>query len=135
MCNDERKNNNCIEEILNIILILQENANCCDVALESCDKGFLGQYSPQLNYNTRPLMLYLCNGTPLSISIEKDSLAPLSSIFRVEKLDKCCATFRVLIQNNVDGEISYTSTNSFFTVNLGCVCCIKCLNDTYIDNL
>jgi hypothetical protein len=27
----------------------------------------------------------------------------------------------------------YIATNSFFTVNLNCVCILKCLDDTYVD--
>ena len=59
-----------------------------------------------------------------------------SSIFRVEKLDGCCATFRVLAPNPEESccnSIPYIATNSFFTMNLNCVCAIKCLNDTFVD--
>ena len=51
---------------------------------------------------------------------------------RIEKLDGCCATFRVLIAND-DG--TYTSTDSFFTMNLECICCIRCLGDVFIENV
>jgi hypothetical protein len=27
----------------------------------------------------------------------------------------------------------YISTNSFFTMDLSCVCAVKCLSDTYVD--
>ena len=59
-----------------------------------------------------------------------------SNIFRVEKLDGTCATFRVLAPNPQESccnSMPFTSTNSFFTMDLSCVCAIKCLNDTFVD--
>jgi hypothetical protein len=55
-----------------------------------------------------------------------------SQVFRVEKINDCCATFRVLISNE-DG--TYTSTDSFFTMNLECICSIRCLGDTFVENI
>ncbi|MEG0022191.1 MAG: CotY/CotZ family spore coat protein [Bacilli bacterium] len=135
MCNEEKKCNKCVEEILNVILILQENASCFDTNLESCDKGFLGQCSTSFACNTRPVMLYLCNGTALCMPSEKNSVVADSHVFRIEKLDHNCATFRVLSMVEGTDPVCYDSTNSFFTVNLNCVCCIRCLCDTYIDCL
>ena len=31
--------------------------------------------------------------------------------------------------------IPYVATNSFFTMNLNCVCCIRCLNDTFVEGV
>lgn len=129
MCNDNKKCASCIQEILEIILLLQENATCNDVTLESCDKGFLGQCSNVLGYNTRPVMLVLCNGTALSMPSERNSTVQDSNVFRIEKLDNGCATFRVLQTN----ETGFIATNSFFTITMDCICCIKCLSDTYVD--
>lgn len=59
-----------------------------------------------------------------------------SNVFRVEKLDGNAATFRVLVPNPEDSCCNsqpYMSTNSFFTMDLGCLCAIRCLNDTYVD--
>ena len=59
-----------------------------------------------------------------------------SNVFRVEKIDGCCATFRVLAPNPDTAEaatIPYVATNSFFTMNLNCVCVIKCLQDTFVE--
>ena len=55
-----------------------------------------------------------------------------SNVFRIEKIDDCCATFRVLIVND---DNTYTSTNSFFTINLDCLCIIRCLDDTLVEGL
>lgn len=131
MCNNDNK---CIAEILEVILMLQQNAECCgDSCLDTCDKAFLGCGTTCITCNTRPVMLYSCcsGSTPLSFPISKDfNEGTTSSVFRIEKLDGNCATFRVLIVND-DNTLS--ATNSFFTINLGCICSIKCLNDTHID--
>ena len=57
------------------------------------------------------------------------------SLLRIEKLDDNCATFRVLIANETDGSITYTATDSFFTISLDCICVLKCLADTLIETL
>ena len=138
MCNDSK----CISEILKVINILQNNAECTDNCLETCDRGFLGNNIPSFSYNTRPIMLYtnFSNGTTAwSMPISRDpEETTLSNIFRVEKVDNNCATFRVLTENT-DPETSatrpYLTTNSFFTMNLNCVCTIRCLNDTTVDGV
>ena len=132
MCNND---NSCreIAEILAIINVLQQNACTSETCLDTCDRGFLGCGTNSLTCNTRPVQLYLCNGQPLSMPIQKDSTdctEGCSTVFRVEKLDGCCCTFRVLSQNT-DG--TYSATNSFCTVNLHCVCTLRCLSDTYVE--
>lgn len=63
--NSTRECSNCINEILSIILVLQENA-CPENCLDTCDRPVLGGGSNCLVCNTRPVMLYTCcgNGTP-----------------------------------------------------------------------
>ena len=130
MCN---KSCNCISEILNVIYLLQKNADTNDDCIESCGRPSLGQFSC-LYYNTRPVILYTCNSngqTPWSAPTTRTAEPETySSVFRIEKIDGCCATFRVLIANE-DG--TYTGTESFFTINLSCVCMIRCLDDTFIE--
>ena len=147
MCNE--KNTNCIGEILKVILVLQQNASP-DSCLDSCDRPMLGGGPNCLICNTRPVMLYTCcgNGTPWSMPTDKDNNIQCSSpdastvstdcsnVFRVEKLDGNCATFRVLTPNTEESccnSIPYVATNSFFTMDLSCCCAIKCLSDTYVD--
>ena len=147
MCNE--KTTNCIGEILKVILVLQQNA-CPESCLDSCDRPMLGGGPSCLVCNTRPVMLYTCcgNGTPWSMPIEKDSTNvcsntqvsaccdDCSNIFRVEKLDANCCTFRVLARNPQESccnSIPYIATNSFFTMDLSCCCAVKCLSDTYVD--
>ena len=142
MCNNEN-GCSCIAEILNVINVLQQNANCCgDTCLETCDRGFLGCGTATLGCNTRPVILYTCsgNGTPWSMPTTRENIdcteaaTSCSNVFRVEKVDGCCATFRVLAPNpDTTSTYPYVSTNSFFTMNLSCCCCLRCLPDTYIE--
>ncbi len=136
MCNNDNKNcENCIADILKVIYILQQSVCPSDTCLESCDRGFLGQSCATV-CNTRPVMLYTCgsNGTPWSMSTTKTENGTTSTVFRVEKLDGCCATFRVLEKNpDQESVYPYVATNSFFTMNLGCVCCLRCLDDTFVE--
>lgn len=136
MCNKENTNcDNCIADILKVILLLQQSVCPNDSCLESCDKGYLGQ-NCGVFLNTRPIVLYTCQGgsTSLSMPISKDpEIKTTSTVFRIEKLDGCCATFRVLALSDEGSTYPYTSTNSFFTINLNCVCCIRCLDDTFVE--
>lgn len=136
MNNKERNScsNNCMADILKVILILQQSADGNDSCLDTCDRGFLGQQCCPVCYNTRPITLYTCSNTsPLSMPISKSATeTTTSSIFRLEKLDNCCATCRVLVAGDNN---NYTSTNSFFTINLDCLCIIRCLDDTFIEGV
>ena len=137
MCNNGSDDCKCVAEILSIINILQQNAECGECCLDTCDKGFLGCNATSISCNTRPVMLYTCcgNGVAWSMPISKDaSETTTSNVFRIEKIDGCCATFRVLIPNTDAGSaFPFEATNSFFTMNLNCVCSLRCLNDTHID--
>ncbi len=148
MCNNvENDSCKCIAEILTVINILQQNASCCgDCCLDTCDRGFLGCGTTTFNCNTRPITLYTCsgNGTPWTMPTTKDNIdctttpGSCSSVFRVEKIDGCCATFRVLAPNPDSAQavtIPYVATNSFFTMNLNCVCSLKCLQDTFVEGV
>lgn len=141
MC-ENNKNCRCIAEILTVIDILQQKAECNDACLETCDKGFLGSSTNCLTCNTRPVMLYTgCgNGTPWKMPVNKENDSCIncgctSCVFRLEKLDGCCATFRVLDENKSSSGncVPYVATNSFFTMNLECCCVLRCLPDTYVE--
>lgn len=63
MCNNNNSEEcRCISEILTIINILQQNAECGDACLDTCDRGFLGCNASAVSCNTRPIMLYTCSG-------------------------------------------------------------------------
>ena len=142
MCNNENNNNRCMAEILTVINILQQNAECSgDCCLDTCDRGFLGCSATTFRCNTRPVMLYTCcgNGTPWAMPISKDpTVTTTSTVFRVEKIDGNCATFRVLAPNPDTTEAAltpYVTTNSFFTMSLDCLCVLRCLQDTFVDTI
>ena len=138
MCNNNETTTceNCIQDILRVILLLQQSVCPNDTCLATCDRGFLGQNAATF-FNTRPIVLYMCgsNGTPLAMPVSKDpTVTDTSTVFRLEKLDGCCATCRVLDTNpDTTSNYPYVATNSFFTVNLDCVCVLRCLDDTYVD--
>jgi len=130
----------CLAEILTVIEILQEKSEHADNCLDTCDRGFLGTSANSKLFNTRPIILYGCNGEMWEMPISKDpNEKTTSNIFRIEKIDGCCATFRVLEKgrnsndNDNDNDITYLTTNSFVTFNLDCICAIRCLRDTYVD--
>ena len=141
--NNTNRSGNCICEILSVILVLQENA-CPENCLDTCDRPMLGGGANCLICNTRPVMLYTCcgNGTPWSMPTTKDPIncsgesnsQTCSTVFRVEKIEGNCCTFRVLAQNTDETSLNpYVSTNSFFTMDCSCICAIKCLNDSFVD--
>ena len=142
MCNCNNNNNeknccnNCIMEILQVICVLQNNA-CPDNCLLSCDRPALGGGSTCPICNTRPIMLYTCggNGTAWSMPVSRSATeTTTSNVFRVEKVDGCCCTFRVLIPNpDTTSTYPYVATNSIFTMNANCLCSVRCLDDTYVE--
>lgn len=127
MCENEKRKEeeekctcNCIAEIVNKIIHLQRNSfkKCCK---EGCDRPFLGPDSLEC-YNTRPVSFYNCT-TGNIWRVDN------ATIFRVESLDDCCCTCRALtFENGI-----YTSTNTFFTINLNCVSAIKCYGDINLN--
>lgn len=133
-CNANCENG--ILEILQVINVLQTNA-CPEGCLLSCDRPALGGGTNCVICNTRPIMIYGCgsNGTPWSMPTSRDTTVDTTSnIFRVEKVDNNCVTFRVLVPNTDTTSIyPYTSTDSLFTISIDCICAIRCLNDTYIE--
>ncbi len=142
--NNNRESGNAISQILSVILVLQENA-CPDNCLDTCDRPMLGGGTNCLVCNTRPVMLYTCggNGTPWSMPVTKDAQTncsgeatseTCSTVFRVEKIEGNCCTFRVLAPNTDTTSLNpYVTTNSFFTMDCDCLCCVRCLSDCYVD--
>lgn len=145
MC-DENRECKCIGDILRAINILQRKAERIEEAeLDTCDRGTLGSCCEPIQCNTRPIQLFLAghNGNdPLVMPTTRDEIEPstcFSNVFRVEKVDECCCTCRVLKRRKmVDSTAStecneFQATNSFFTLDLHCVCAIRCLEDTFVE--
>lgn len=116
-------NRNHLLDILSLINKLQKNTICGNVD-NTCTKPILG-LNNVLTYNTRPVMMYLCNNTPLEINYTSGDENLTSTIFRVENIEDSCVTVRLLSQT--DGLIS--ATNEFATVNINCIAAISCLPD------
>lgn len=128
MCN----NNNCedLRDVLCTIVKLQKQGQCFDEGITSCDRPFLGANNNTL-YNTRPISFYTCpTNTLWTMPYTLNGIESTSSVFRVEAVEDCCATLRVLAPATEEG--TFTSTDSFFTINLNCVGALRCLADTYI---
>lgn len=146
MCS-ENTNCSCISDILKVINILQNKAERFDDCNNACDRPKL-ECNHSCECNTRPIQLITCgkNGDdPLVMPTSTNATTttqcqPFSSIFRVEKVDDCCCTFRVLVPEKATAELTggckspeFKATNSFFTIDLRCVCAIRCLEDTFVD--
>lgn len=130
MCSGDNNCSSCISEVLRKILILQKQNFDCD-NFSGCDKPFLGPTPVSICYNTRPIQLYnCCTGSPWSFNYTNpEGTEVASNILRVESIDDCCCTCRIL--NTTDTTI--TSTGSFVTIDLKCCGAIRCLDDTYVD--
>lgn len=130
-CNDG------IRDILKTILILQKESDIPANCLDTCDKRSLGDIPSICGYNTRPITIYMCGccNTRLEMPISRNPFDTTSSpVFRIEKLDDDTATFRVLIANE-GNPVTYTATDSFFTVDIDCICVLKCLGDTFVESV
>ena len=59
-----------------------------------------------------------------------------TSIFRVQNVTNDSVGVLLLESTtDTDGNTTYNNTNTFATINLGCVCAVRCLPDTIIDNV
>ena len=140
MCCNNNENCSCISEILSTILKLQKEGQCHDKSIASCDRPFLGTNLSR-KINTRPVTFFSCNGTnPWVMPYDLNGTESNSTVFRIENLDGCCATFRVLAPRNLPAldnclDTPYVATDSFFTMNLNCCGALQCLPDTYVECL
>jgi len=135
MCNNNECSS-CIGDVLQTILNLQTSGSpgCTD---DTCTRPFLGPSPELICFNTRPISLYTCcNNTTLEFPYTLDTTTGTSSVFRIENLDDCCATCRVLAPNpDTTSDQPYVATNSFVTINLNCIGAITCLQDLYLSNV
>lgn len=132
MCGDdnERRDCGCIHDILKRILLLQKQ-DFDNECYSGCDKPFLGPTCTTICYNTRPISLFTCcDGSAWTFPYTINESTYESAIFRIESLDDCCCTCRILYRN---GENELVATDEFFTLDLKCVGAIKCLPDVSID--
>ena len=142
MCNENlRSEKDDIKDILETIVVLQRRAEerVIDNEIAACDRDFLCcAPCEEIKCNTRPITLFCnCPANQWEISIDKENPnGPTSNVFRVEKVEDNTATFRVLILEHEQGcHTRFKATESFFTLRLGCICCLRCLPDTFIECL
>lgn len=138
MCDKKPNQNNdcgCLSSILETIILLQNQDFECGGDFGGCDKPYLGPTPNVVCYNTRPINLYNCTtGNLWEFPYTLNGTTGTSTAFRVEEVDECCCTCRVLAPSTDTTDNSdFDATNDFFTINLNCVSAIKCLNDTYVD--
>ena len=127
-------NNDCedLRKVLCKIVKIQKQGECFDEGITSCDRPFLG-VTPSSLYNTRPVTFYTCPSNTLwTMPYTLNDTELTSTVFRVEAVEDCCCTCRVLAPGE---EGSYVSTDSFFTINLNCVGAIQCLADTFVTGV
>jgi len=136
MCDRNERQNNCLAEIFETILMLQQRGEQCDDD-NSCTRPFLGPANNLICLNTRPLNIYsCCNNTLWSMPYTLNGTSSTSATFRIENLDDECATFRVLALNpDTTSIFPYVATEDFFTIKLSCIGAIKCLGDTTVNGL
>ena len=121
----------CLSDVLRKILVLQKQ-DFDNESYSGCDKPFLGPVCNSICYNTRPITLYnCCTGNAWIYPYNLNNETRHSTVFRIEALDECCCTCRILYPNTTND--GYVSTNQFFTLDLNCVGALQCLADTYVE--
>lgn len=139
-CENKEKSCGCIGDLLRKILMLQKQDFDGGCQATGCDKPYLGPVCNSVCYNTRPIMLFnCCTGEAWSFPYTINGVTNYSTVFRIESIDDCCATCRILYlncennENNRNNHDNYSGTSEFFTIDLNCVGAVKCLADTFIE--
>lgn len=133
------ENNCCFTKTLKLIDLLQRSSEQEDCFDNTCSRPFLGVNIPNLCFNTRPVTFYGCDNNLISVNydtvINGERLTGTSSTFRIEKVKDGCVVVAILIPNpdTADTLRPYISIRETATINLGCVCALKCLPDTIVD--
>lgn len=123
------KSNNCIKNLLKFIWVLQNNSTDISCEINDCTKPFLGPSIFTDCYNTRVVTLYNKNGDLFTGFFNNGNGLMTSPYFRVQSVDDNCCT--LLLLNNVDN--TFESTRQTMTVNLNCICAVKCIEDVSIN--
>ncbi len=128
---------NCLANILNVIKILQNNADKTECQDNTCTKPFLGLNTTVLCFNTRPIMLYKRDNTPVTLNYtNQEGVLATTNVFRVESVsDDSVGVLLLEETTSAEGVTTYINTNTYATINLDCVCAIRCLPDTIVNNV
>lgn len=120
--------NSYIDEIICRILELQGQEYDNNLG---CDRPFLGPNGNNTAYNTRPVQLYnRYTAQPWAFNYTLNDTTSSTNTFRVESLEQCSVTVRLLAEDATTG--TYTNTNQFATIDLTSVGAIRCFEDVYI---
>jgi Spore coat protein Z. len=130
------RNESCFLNTLHLIDTLQKNSNHEEECDTSCQRPFLSNINRPIYINTRPITFYRCDNSQISIDFLDDfGNLNTSNIFRIENIDGNCITCRILTPiTRIERESNeeYEATTQTAVINLGCVCAIKCLPDTFV---
>ena len=122
----------CLANILKVINVLQNNAEeNCDVN-NSCTRPFLGNIPEVVCFNSRLVTFYRCDNSLVTLPYTLNGAQDTTTIYRVESVSKNAVTV-LLVRDNGDG--TYTNTNTFATINLACICAIRCVGDITLNNV
>ncbi|MBQ7104647.1 MAG: hypothetical protein IJN90_02195 [Bacilli bacterium] len=133
MCNNN-VDCSCFSRIIERIIGLQQQGDSLNDF--GCDRPFLGNIISNLGLNTRPITFYGNTGEQFIFPYTLNGTDGTSGVFRVENLDDCCCRCRILAPNpDATATIPYIATESFFTINLNCICAMQCLGDTFVSGL
>ena len=129
--------NNCLARLLNVINVLQNNAEKIECQDNTCTRPFLGLNLETVCFNTRPINLYRCDNSLIALNYTSPTGEELTtSFFRVESVSNDSVGV-LLLEATTDplGNTTYINTNTYATINLGCVCAIRCLPETIVNNV
>jgi len=121
------KNSN-IKNLLKFIGVLQSNSlNLCSND-HGCVKSFLGPSFTTSCYNTRVITIYTKTGDLFRAQYDVNPSSQ-SEYFRVLNVNDDCCSLLVLTRN---GD-TFVSTGHTITLNINCVCAVKCIVDTNVS--
>ena len=124
-------NKNCLSCILKVIDVIQNKAESCDNN-NTCTRPILGTFTDNICYNTRLVTFYRCDNSLITLPYVLNDTNETTTIFRVQSVTDS-SVLVLLVRDNGDG--TYTNTNTFATINLGCVCAIRCIGDINLANV
>lgn len=123
---------NCLACILKVINVIQNKAEKIDCNY-SCTRPFLGETTTNNCFNTRLVTFYRCDNSLVTLPYTLNGVTGTTTVFRVENVTDNSVTVLLLAD---DGTSTYNiNTNTYATINLGCICAIRCIGDTTVDNI
>ncbi len=123
---------NCLVNILKVINALQETSEQIECN-NSCTRPFLGEGINNQCFNTRLVTFYRCDNTLVTLPYTLNGVSSETTVFRIESVNNCSVTVLLLALDDTTN--TYSSTNTYATINLGCICAIRCIGDTTIASV